>query len=282
MKKLLLGENFINTVLNNIEIKDKMSLKLTTRFLMRAIMSGVIVLFGYLLYIALSVNFAGISFGETDFGAFGKLLAASIFPLCLIAIYYTKSELLTSNMMITSIGIYYGKITGRAMVRILGLCFIGNLIGGLFVGLLLSLSTIMNGDMIDYMAHMIEAKEGFIADGNYIDLLVRAIFCNFFINLSMLMVYSGNIKDDFGKCIAMFFGVFVFIYLGLEHSVANTVLFSFGGMYDLVHGTDILNLGLASLNVIVCLIGNFIGGGVLIGFYYAFLNDGRKLESKEK
>ena len=35
-------------------------------------------------------------------------------------------------------------------------------------------------------------------------------------------------------------------------------------------------VGAAALNVGVALLGNFVGGGVLIEFYYAFLNDPRR------
>ena len=107
---------------------------------------------------------------------------------------------------------------------------------------------------------------------------MKAILCNFFINLSMLVVYSGNAKSDVAKMIAMYLGVFAFVYLGLEHSVANSVLFAMTFWYDLIHGTSILVLSDAFWNVVIALIGNLIGGGVLIGAYYSFLNDSGKIK----
>ena len=65
----------------------------------------------------------------------------------------------------------------------------------------------------------------------------------------------------------MIISVFVFAFLGLEHSVANTVLFTIVG---LTHGIDVLP---ALGNVAVALLGNFVGGGLLIGAYYAYAND---------
>ena len=61
--------------------------------------------------------------------------------------------------------------------------------------------------------------------------------------------------------------VFLFAFLGLEHSVANTILFTVVGLED---GLD---LGAAGANVGIALLGNFLGGGVLIGLYYAYVND---------
>jgi len=83
----------------------------------------------------------------------------------------------------------------------------------------------------------------------------------------MLLVYNGLIKDDLTKSLAMIVSVFVFAFLGLEHSVANTVLFSIVGLKE---GIDV---GLAAGNVGIALLGNFLGGGVLIGLYYAYVND---------
>ncbi len=44
----------------------------------------------------------------------------------------------------------------------------------------------------------VHVKTDFILEGvqGWVDLLARAIFCNFFINLAMLMVYNGAIHDD--------------------------------------------------------------------------------------
>lgn len=274
---VFLGEKFIETTLDNVEVKDKMTAEIVSRYLMRAAMAGGVVIFGYLIYFALSANFATIQGANgSTFEPFGKMIAGFFFSGCLVTIYYTKSELLTSNMMITTVGKYFGKITVGKMFKIMGLCFLGNILGGMVIGLLVGASTIITPGMEEVMVHSLEAKQGFIADGAYVDLIIRAIFCNFFINVAMLMVYSGNMKDDFGKVIAMAFGVFIFMYLGLEHSVANSVLFCTAFFFDLFHGTNHLILSEAIQNVFWVLIGNYIGGGLLIGAYYAFINDSRK------
>ena len=112
------------------------------------------------------------------------------------------------------------------------------------------------------------------------DLFVRAILCNFMINLAMLLIYNGFIREDWSKIFSMIMAVFVFAFLGFEHSVANTVLFTVIG---LTHGIDVLP---ALGNVAVALLGNFVGGGLLIGGYYAYANDdsrwlGRQLHKDE-
>jgi len=110
-----------------------------------------------------------------------------------------------------------------------------------------------------------------------LDLFVRALLCNFMINLAMLLVYHGLIKDDLTKSLVMvmsvsvsvsaFVSVFVFVFSGFEHSVANTVLFEIVGQQS---GIDV---AAAAADVGVALLGNLVGGGLLIGIYYAYVND---------
>jgi formate/nitrite transporter FocA (FNT family) len=142
-------------------------------------------------------------------------------------------------------------------------------VGGLFIALLLRFSTIADGAPMAEMVASVEHKLAYVTDGpgGWVDLLVRAVLCNFCINVAMLLVYNGLIKDDLTKCLVMITSVFIFAFLGLEHSVANTVLFSIVGLQE---GLDV---AAAAGNVGIALIGNFIGGGLLIGLYYAYVND---------
>ncbi len=271
MKNVFLGEMFINNTLENIQIKTDMNEKVLTRYIMRSAMAGAIALFGYMMILATDAAF------NDTIDPFGKVLGGSIFSLCLAAIYYTRSELLTSNMMMVSVARYFKRITIKQIVKLLFFCYLGNLIGGLIIGSMLASTNIITPGMLESYEHSLAVKQGYIANQEYWDLFVRAIFCNFFINMAMLMVYSGHIKSDGTKIIAMFFGVFIFVYLGFEHSVANSVFFITAGFYELFNHVDIgFEAVLALKNILIVLAGNFIGGGILIGWYYAYINDGRK------
>jgi formate/nitrite transporter FocA (FNT family) len=269
--KLFPGKYFISSILEMLEYKSEMTGLMKKRYLMRAAMAGIIVGLLYIGNYTIQAGMETLDFGLEDEGllAFGKLLGSTFFGFALVFIYFSKSELLTSNMMITTIGHYFHRITPRATFRVLTLCFFGNFLGGLFVATLAALSTIISPGTMALMDHSVETKLGFITDGptGWLDLFIRAILCNFFINLAMLMVYNGAIKEDLMKALAMIVSVFVFAYLGFEHSVANTVLFTIVGVD---HGINVVE---AVANVVVCLAGNWVGGGVLIGLYYAYLND---------
>lgn len=268
--QLFPGKQFISTVLGALDTKTVMSGALIRIYLMRAAMAGAIIGVMYLTYYTVIAAFAGIGQGELD--DVGHMLGAVAFGFALVFIYYSKSELLTSNMMIVTIGAYYRRAAWWRLMRILVLCYAGNLIGGLVVALLVMFSTLGDGAVGVQMAESVDHKLAYLTAGvsGWGDLLVRAIFCNFMINLAMLLVYNGLIKSDVGKMLVMIASVFVFGFVGFEHSVANTVLFSIVGMQQS------LDIGLVLGNLGIVLLGNYVGGGLLIGLYYAYANDDRR------
>ncbi len=269
-EKLFPGKAFISSILEMLEYKSEFTGRMKRRYLMRAAMAGVIVGVLYAGNYTIQAGMESISLGMEDgLVEIGKLLGALLFGFALVFIYFSKSELLTSNMMITSVGHYYKAISVRGTARVLSLCYLGNFLGGLAVALLLLVSSIVSPGTMELMQHSVDVKLAFITEGptGWLDLLARAILCNFMINLAMLMVYNGYIKEDVMKALAMIASVFIFAYLGFEHSVANTVLFTIVGLQEGIA------MGSAAANVAICLVGNWIGGGLLIGFYYAYLND---------
>jgi formate/nitrite transporter FocA (FNT family) len=263
------GNQFVSTILESLETKTQMSGSLTNRYLQRAAMAGILIGVLYGLNFAVIAAFDAVPAGTSTLVSLGRLAGAVVFGWALVFIYYTKSELLTSNMMIVSIGWYYRRSTWLRSLRLLGLCYLGNALGGLFVAALLRFSTIADGGTLKQMEAAVKHKLDFISSGpvGWGDLFVRAILCNFMINLAMLLVYTRLVKDELIKTLVIITSVFTFMFLGFDHSVANTVLFSIVGLKE---GID---LAPAAANLGIALLGNFVGGGLLIGVYYAYLND---------
>ena len=266
------GKFFISTALETLETKTSMAGTLARRYLQRAAMAGIIVGVLYAAYFSVVAAFGAVAVGDQSLRGIGKLVGASLFGWALVFIYYSKSELLTSNMMIVSIGGYHKRVGPVQALRLLALCYVGNALGGLLMAVLYRFSTLISGPVLVEMQHSVDAKLGYVAGGpaGWGDLFVRAVLCNLMINLAMLLVYNGLIKDDLTKSLVMIVSVLIFAFLGFEHSVANTVLFTIVG---LVSGIDV---GLAIWNVAIALVGNFVGGGLLIGLYYAYVNDDRQ------
>lgn len=264
------GKTFISTVLDSLATKTEMSGGLARVYLMRAAMAGVIIGVMYLTSFAVIAAFESV--GDGSLVNVGRLLGSLIFGFALVFIYYSKSELLTSNMMIVTIGLYWKRISPLRALRILAMCYGGNFIGGLAVAVMVAGSTLATGAMGEQLDASVEHKLSYFEHGfaGVSDLFWRAVLCNFMINLGMLLVYNGLIKEDLTKALVMVMSVFIFAFVGFEHSVANTVVFTVSA---LTHGID-YGLALGQLGIV--LLGNFVGGGLLIGWYYAYANDDRR------
>lgn len=269
--QLFPGKQFISTVLEALNKKTHMSGTLARVYLMRAAMAGAIIGIMYLTEFAVFG-----AFGHGALEGIGHFVGAAVFGFALVFIYFSKSELLTSNMMIVTVGRYYRTVSALRGARLLFLCYLGNFLGGVAVALAVWGSTLTNGAIGDAMDATVDSKLAYMSEGiaGWGDLFIRAILCNFMINLGMLMVYNGMIKNDLMKAVAMISTVFVFAFVGFEHSVANTVLFSIAAL------DGGIAFGPALGNLIIVLAGNFVGGGLLIGWYYAYANDSGRLLHK--
>ncbi|WP_062212200.1 formate/nitrite transporter family protein [Demequina oxidasica] len=270
------GKEFISTVLDALDTKTRMSGGLARVYLMRAAMAGAII--GVMYLTAFSVVDVFASIGSGELYGIGRLVGALFFGFALVFIYFSKSELLTSNMMFVAVGGYFRRINCLRSFRVLTMCFIGNFLGGLAIALIVMGSTLVDGGVGDQMSASVDVKLAFVTAGpaGWSDLFMRAVLCNFMINLAMVLVYNGMIKDAFTKSLAMIISVFIFVFVGFEHSVANTVLFTIQALNG---GIDV---GLAFANLGIVLAGNFVGGGLLIGFYYAYANDDRRYLRKQR
>lgn len=264
--KVFYGKAWIDLVVDTIKTKDILQSFYFKRYLLRAIMAGfilgVITVFVLLIKASLDTHLpSGVI----------NIIASIAFSFALVLILFTNSELLTSNFMYFTVGLYYRVISPTRVFKIFTLCFIGNALGGFLFFLLLRHSDVMTTDMLIQLEHTIEHKTltaGFTA------ILIKAIFANFFINISL--VIAMQIDDVLAKMFVMMFGVSIFAFMGYEHVVYNSVLFGGGLVYQ---SSELIFIPV-SINLIASGIGNYIGGGLIIGLFYAYLNDHHQYEHK--
>lgn len=132
--------------------------------------------------------------------------------------------------------------------------------GGLIFFTLTRLSDIMSPEMFIQLEVAIEHK---LFAAGFLAILIKGIFANFFINISL--VIAMQIDDILAKM----FGVSIFAFMGYEHVVYNSVLFAGG----LVYQSDLMSVIPTLINLLGAAFGNYIGGGLIIGLFYAYLND---------
>ncbi|WJY88964.1 nitrite transporter NirC [Corynebacterium confusum] len=102
-------------------------------------------------------------------------------------------------------------------------------------------------------------------------MLGEAIAANFVVNMGIVGAIFA--KDAASKFFVIIPIIGAFVALGLEHIIANFCLFSITLLAsDPVPAS--LTAGNVALNWSLVWIGNFIGGGLLVGGVYAWLNRG--------
>lgn len=205
--------------------------------------------------------------GEHIVHGLGKMLYAFMFSWSLVMILYMNAELGTSNMLYMTVGVFRKKIQLPLAAKILLTCIFFNLVGGVLFGALIAFTTpFQNLEPNNFMLEAISAK----LSKSTGQILVEAMFANIVVNTAVLV--SMRMKDDAGKVLAIVFIIFIFAFLGYEHVIANFPAFTMG--YLVSQGSmAAMTAGNVVHNLLFALIGNYIGGGLVMGLGYAWLNN---------
>ena len=230
------------------------------RFIVRSILAGV--------YLSLGTAFAA-AMGqrvETLAPGLGSFVFAMLFFIGLAAIVLLGAELATGNMMY----LFYGRlnlgVSTSTVVKALLVCTIGNLIGAVIVGILLSQAEVFSGlTDASFISEMVNKK----LHKTPLGLITEGIIANFVVNMAIVGVML--LKDYTAKFIILMFVIGMFVGLGTEHVIANFGLVSIVGfssspLPEYFDGAHI------ATNWVLVWLGNFLGGGILMGGTYAWLN----------
>lgn len=198
----------------------------------------------------------------------GKFFYAFMFSWSLVMIIYMDTELGTSNMMYMTVAVHRKVIRIRRALQILTVCILSNLLGGIIFSFIISYTAIFQNLAVDH--YLFTAVSGKLAKPA-LQIFSEGIFANIIVNTAV--VASARMKDDAGKLFATIFIIFIFAFLGFEHVIANFASFS---MAFFASGGSVEGMSVASVlyNWFWALLGNYVGGGLLIGLTYSWLNRG--------
>lgn len=196
----------------------------------------------------------------------GKLLYAFMFSWSLVMILYMNTELGTSNMLYMTVGVYKKKLNLSVAIKILATCLLFNLIGGVVTGWFLAQTgPFQQLPTENFMNDVITAK---LTKGAF-QIIIEGIFANVLVNTAVLCTL--RMKDDGAKVATMLFLIAIFAFMGFEHVIANFPAFS---LSYFSHGAAMSGLPIGQIlhNILFTLLGNYIGGGLIMGLGYAWLN----------
>jgi formate/nitrite transporter len=259
--RIYYGREVMERILDTIDVKRALHQRFFVRYTLRAAMAGVIICLMYIFAYGIKTDLG------RDFNpALAKYLMSLNFSMALAFIYFTNSELLTSNFMYFTVGRYYRKVSWGETMKIWGFCLIGNILGIVFVAILVWSCSMLSDAVVENLIHTVNDKT--VKSGAWL-IFVKAVFANYFINVSVIV--AMQLKEHLAKIVVLMMGVIIFAYMGFEHVVANSALFV---MAFLEQPESVNALGVGK-NFLFSLLGNYVGGGLVIGLFYAYLNDPR-------
>lgn len=232
------------------------------RFAVRAMLAGV--------YLGIMTAFASATATllEPVAAGWGKYAFGMIFACTLYIIVVLQAELATGDMLFMTYGSLHGKNTVVKGIFVVLIVTFFNFFGAVFISWLISNTTI--GASIapgDFLQNLMEAKLG---KSNGV-LFVEAILANMVVCIAfMLTVQAG--KDYTAKLLSVILIVPAFATMSYEHSIANFVLTALSGFTlgpEHIEGFTFLNV---LRNWSIVWLGNFVGGGLIMGGLYGWLN----------
>ena len=219
-----------------------------------AMLAGLFIGLGYTGYLIVS--------GIMADAAVGKVVGALLFPVGLLLVLIAGADLFTGNTLVT-MAWYKKEIKLGDVAKNLSIVWLGNLVGALFLGVLVYYSNTFTGSIAEGVMHLAEKKVHL----NMVELLTRSTLCNILVAITVYMSYAA--KDVTGKVIISYIPIWLFVITGFEHCVANMFVLPMGYLL----GAD-LTIGQIMANIIPVTIGNIIGGMlVTAAYYFLFLKD---------
>ncbi len=227
-------------------------------------------------FIAFGGAFFGLVLGDSTLGfAATRVLGGLCFALGLTLVVCAGAELFTGNSLMVCAAMSK-KITWGALAKNWVIVWLGNLVVGLGVVLLMYASNIqaMNGGEVGVaLVDLAESKMSL----SFGTAFAKGILCNVLVCLAVWITFAGRTIVD--KVAGLILPITAFVACGFEHCVANMFFLPMGMLlYANGIGTaaaEVMTFGNLALNLCAATLGNLVGGAILVGLSYWFVY-GRK------
>jgi formate/nitrite transporter len=193
-----------------------------------------------------------------------QVLGGATFSLGLILVIVAGAELFTGNNLL-AMAWAEGKISTSELLRNWAIVCFGNFVGaaGLAVLVFLSRHPEMNGGAIAQEYLRIAATKVSLP---FWTAFFKGILCNVLVCMAVWMAFAGRSVID--KAVAIVFPISAFVAAGFEHSIANMFIIPMGMLLQAGYGGTAITWSGFFANLIPVILGNILGGSVLVGLVY--------------
>jgi nitrite transporter len=224
------------------------------RYLVRSLLAG--------MYLSIVVFVYWTLMNSLHDSAYGKVIASGFFGVGLSMIVLTNTELFTSNNLYLAISSYEGTTTWRQTLLLWATCYVGNLTGAIVVAGLLFIT----GNISELPPnHALYLGAEHKVHEAALEIFARGILANWIVCLAVRIALRCH--EEVAKILVLILVVFIFLYLGGEHSIANMGTFAVALL-----GHSSITLGEAANNVVFATAGNIVGGVLLMALPFAYIN----------
>ncbi|MDF2947847.1 MAG: formate/nitrite transporter [Bacillales bacterium] len=227
-------------------------------YLLRAILASMFLGFGVI------VSFKTGNLFYQDHSPLAYPMAAITFGSGIILISYGGGDLFTGNTFYFTITALRKKLKWDSAFRLLTYSYIGNIIGAVLFALLIYSTGLFNDTTANSFLLTVAEKKIHTSTS---ELFFRGILCNWLVCLAFFIPMT--LRGDGPKLFVMILFVFCFFISGYEHSIANMCTFAIALIID--HPNTISINGVIH-NLIPVTFGNLIGGQLLMGLTYYYIN----------
>ncbi len=258
-ERLETKSDFIKKVAASTQKKEELFDQSKAHYFVRAMYAGAMLVFATAggAYAADALNKINPNLGKFGF--------SFIFAFGLVWILYLHHELVTSNMMYLTASCYHKIITPPKALSILLFCTLGNITGAVLAGLLI-------GNTSPFQSLTADSFILTVLDGKLTKevglIFLEAIAANIFVNIAILGFILT--KSEMAKIFMVLTAIFLFVYLSYEHVVAN---FAITGIAWFTNVGVSYSLGHILFTWLVAWLGNYVGGGLIMGLVYGWYND---------
>ncbi|WP_292517506.1 formate/nitrite transporter family protein [Methanoculleus sp.] len=249
---------------------------------LRGILSGAFIAMGAALATVCSTGIqatdVAMRFGAASPGI-SQLILGAVFPVGLIITIMTGAELFTGDAMLAPMAAFIHKVSWASVLNLWVWVYIGNFIGSVIFAYIMAYGPCVSYDAAGVATitafgtravGIAAAKTSYVGAMALWSLFLKAIACNWLVNLAVLLGICAD--DAIGKIVGIWFPIFAFVASGFEHSIANMYFIPAGifvtGIDPSTAVATVNWVNMWTNNVIVVTLGNIVGGLFFVGVLY--------------
>ena len=245
-------DNFVNVGIAKAQLRGG-------KLMLLSMMAGAYIAIGGVLSVVAGFGFPELTAGNPSLQ---RLLSGAAFPIGLILVVILGAELFTGNNAVLMPAALQGKISPWAAVRNWVAVYLGNFMGALLFTMLFVYAVGLTAAE-PYHSAVQRIAEAKVAMPWHV-VLLKGIGANWFVCLAVWLAA----KTMLAKMAGCWLPVMAFVALGYEHSIANMFFIPIG----MLEGADVTLHQFFIANLLPATIGNIIGGALLVGTAYTYVN----------